>query len=208
MAVPRASILEKYLHEKKGYSFLRFDYTDHGDSTYKKQTANEPIDERNVLSPFPGPKPLRHKGKKLEFGAWIKDLLQVVDELTEGPLVLIGESFGAWLAILAALERPERIKGIVAISAGVDFMSRWMNKMFTYQEKERLQAGETLWIADHPDGPYAGSKKIVDDSKEFELLTRQGSLNVVCPVHFVHSMQDDIAPYQWMLRLAAKLKSD
>lgn len=65
----------------------------------------------------------------------------------------------------------------MAISAGVDFMGRWMNKMFMYQEKERLQAGETLWIADHPDGPYAGSKKIVDDSKEYELLTRQGFLD-------------------------------
>src|SRR5438270_1312153 len=40
---------------------------------------------------------------------WLEESLGGLDQLTEGPLILIGSSMGAWLALHVALLRPERV---------------------------------------------------------------------------------------------------
>src|SRR5438309_8817083 len=39
---------------------------------------------------------------------WLEESLTVIDQLTEGPLVLVGSSMGGWLALHVPLLRPER----------------------------------------------------------------------------------------------------
>ena len=66
-----------YLEEMcraRGQGFIRFDYSGHGAS-----------------------------GGKFEDGtisSWLSDTLAVIDDLTEGPLILVGSSMGGWLALL------------------------------------------------------------------------------------------------------------
>src|SRR5262252_7974024 len=68
--------------EREGRAFLRFDYFGHGQSSgdFRHGTITR----------------------------WRLDALAVLDELTEGPAVLVGSSMGGWIACLAALARRER----------------------------------------------------------------------------------------------------
>ncbi|HEY9217705.1 MAG TPA: alpha/beta hydrolase, partial [Phenylobacterium sp.] len=81
-----------------GRDFLRFDYFGHGESSgdFEKGTITR----------------------------WREDALAVMDELTEGPLVLVGSSMGGWIACLAAMAWPERVHGMVLIAPAPDFTEK------------------------------------------------------------------------------------
>ena len=42
------------------------------------------------------------------FSHWIEDALTVVDKLTVGPVILVGSTMGAWIALKAAEEIAEK----------------------------------------------------------------------------------------------------
>ena len=79
----------------RGQACLRFDYGGCGDSegAFEEQTLAD----------------------------WLGDALALIDELIEGPVVLVGSSMGGWLMLLAAKARPDRVVGMVGIAAAPDF---------------------------------------------------------------------------------------
>ena len=56
-------------------------------------------------------------------GRWLEDSLAVLDCVTEASRkqILIGSSMGTWLAILAGINRPERVAGILGIASAPDY---------------------------------------------------------------------------------------
>src|SRR5690606_19118131 len=54
-------------------------------------------------------------------GRWREDLVALIDEMTSGPVVLVGSSMGGWVASLAALARPERLGALVLVAPAADF---------------------------------------------------------------------------------------
>jgi pimeloyl-ACP methyl ester carboxylesterase len=68
-------------------------------------------------------------------GRWRSDALAVVDGLTDGPLVVVGSSMGGWMALLAALARPERIKALVLLAPAPDFTDKLMWASFDDSQK-------------------------------------------------------------------------
>jgi pimeloyl-ACP methyl ester carboxylesterase len=164
----------------RGQAYLRFDYFGHGASSGAFADAT--------------------------VGRWKEDTLAVLDQLTEGPQVLVGSSLGGWLMLLAALARPERIAALVGIAAAPDATEDLMWARFpTAVRDEIMRAGAARLPSEYsPDG-YLFTRRLIEDGRRH--LVMRGAIPVACPVRLLHGMKDPDVPWQTSLALAERLAS-
>jgi len=139
--------------------------------------------------------------------AWLKDTLTIVDRVTAGPLILVGSSMGAWIAALAALARPERVRGLVGIAAAPDFTEDLIWGRATAAERQMLR--ETGFLerpSAYGEDPYLITRRLIEDGREHLLL--RGPIAIHCPVHLLHGQNDPDVPWQTTLRFAERLSTD
>ena len=98
----KAQSIEKYA-KKNRLSFIRFDCRGHGKSYGKFEDFT--------------------------ISEWKEDLINIIDNLTTGPQILIGSSMGGWLMTLTAKARPGRIIGLIGLAAAVDFGKNFYNNL-------------------------------------------------------------------------------
>ena len=130
------------------------------------------------------------------------DVLLVIDRVTTGPLVLVGSSMGGWIMLLAALARPDRVKGLIGLAAAPDFTD------WGFNEEERAQLARDGRI-DHPSdqgGTYPTMKVFWDSGQEKLLLER--GIPFDGPVRLIHGDADDTVPWDISVRLMDALGSD
>ena len=118
MSGEKAKYIEKYAKLKK-ISFVKFDCRGHGKSYGKI--------EEFVISD------------------WKKDLLDIIDNKTKGPQLLIGSSMGGWLMMLAAKLRKTRICGLIGIAAAPDF-TKDLYKSLSKKNKLKLQKNKVIKV--------------------------------------------------------------
>ena len=163
-----------------GWSYLRFDYSAHGESSGVWEDAT--------------------------IGQWRADALAVIDELTTGPLVLVGSSMGGWMACLAALDRPERLHAMVLIAPAPDFTDMLMRDEFPEEAKAQLES-EGVWYEPNPYGePYAITKRFLDEGADHAIL--KGSVSMRCPVRILQGQRDVDVPWRHALLLADQIESE
>lgn len=164
-----------------GQTYVRFDYFAHGASSGRWAEAT--------------------------IGRWREDALAVIDELTEGPLVLVGSSMGGWIACLAALARPERVQAMVLIAPAPDFTETLMRPALSPEALREIELnGE--WLAPSEYGePYAITRKLLDEGREWLLLDR-GGVAIEVPVRILQGGQDPDVPWAHALKLAEQLKGE
>lgn len=172
------------LHEhcrRTGRTFLRFDYQGHG------QSSGEFTDG--------------------SIGQWAEDAIAVLDELTEGPQVLIGSSMGGWIMLLVALARPQRVAGLIGIAAAPDFTEDLMWQRYSREIRKTLfRDGIYYEPSAYDDEPYPITMKLIEDGRKHLLLTRP--ITIHCPVRLFHGMKDPDVPWMTAARLAEKLLSE
>lgn len=149
--------------KSQGRAFLRFDYSGHGQSS-------EAFSDGCI-------------------GDWAADALAVLDQLTEGPQVLVGSSMGGWMSLLTARARPERVKGLVGIAAAPDFTEDSMWAGFTAAQKAEMAAtGRVELPSDYDDGPYVITRKLIEDGRN--QLVLRSPLPLPFPVRLLHGTAD------------------
>ena len=164
-----------------GGSYVRFDYFGHGESSgdFKDGTISR----------------------------WRADSLAVIDELTEGPLVLVGSSMGGWLACLSAIARPERVKALVLIAPAPDFTEKLMAPELSDEARAAI-ARDGFWIrpSEYDDGGYAITRDLLEDGARWSILP--GPVPIDVPVRVLQGGADADVPWTHALELANGLKSD
>ena len=133
---------------------------------------------------------------------WLEELLAAIDLLTEGPLILAGSSMGGWLALLAAMRRPGRVKALLGIAAAPDFTDWGL----TAEEKEILKRDGKLEkpnsYGPEPSVTWLGFWR---SGAEHRLLNNVIDLTI--PVRLVHGELDQEVGLGVALQLLRELRS-
>jgi pimeloyl-ACP methyl ester carboxylesterase len=164
----------------RGLGFLRFDLQGHGQSGGDMRSAT--------------------------MSRWRQDVLDLLDQVTSGQLILVGSSMGGWLALLAALARPEQVKALTLIAPAPDFTSWSVWDRFDAETQSQIeqQGFITLPSAYGPD-PLIITHDLITDGRQHTLLN--APIAIDCPVRVLHGQQDPDVPWQQSLTLAERLTS-
>jgi pimeloyl-ACP methyl ester carboxylesterase len=133
---------------------------------------------------------------------WLDQSLAVVDQLTQGPLILVGSSMGGWLSLLIAERRPERVQSVLGIAAAPDF-TEWG---FGAGDRQRLETDGRIaeTNADGTPGRFF-TYDFWRSGQQLRLL--EGEVPVDCPVRLIHGDRDEAIPLTVAQRLMTQLRS-
>lgn len=137
---------------------------------------------------------------------WREDALAVLDALTDGPQILVGSSMGGWLAVLAALARPERVAGLVLIAPAPDFTQRLMWEQFPEDVRQTIaETGQWFRPSAYNDGPYPITRALIEDGRRHCVL--EGPIPIRAPVRILHGVADADVPWRLAEELMDRLES-
>lgn len=157
----------------KGYGFLRFDYSGHGQSSGRFEDG--------------------------AIGDWAEDTTEIISALTEGFIVPVGSSMGGWQALLLGRKMPERVAGIVTIAAAPDFTEDGYWASFTDAQKAQIETDGQIEIPSDYMEPYIISKRMIYDGRENLVL--RDPLDLPFPVRCLQGTADTAVSTETAVRL-------
>lgn len=138
---------------------------------------------------------------------WRGDIPHILDHLCDGPQILVGSSFGGWLSLMAALDRPEKVAALVLIAPAVDMTERLMWARFSDKARAKLmQEGLVHDPSEYDPEGYPITRALIEDGRTHLML--DAPIELTIPVRILHGQKDDAVPWQLSLELAACLRSD
>jgi pimeloyl-ACP methyl ester carboxylesterase len=161
---------------ENGWAFLRYDHFAHGRSSGDWRQAT--------------------------IGRWREDAVALIDSLN-GPAILVGSSMGGWVALLAALARPEAVAGLVLVNPAQDFTETLMWPGLADHERQAiLRDGETV-VVEEGLGSYVLTRAMFEEAKTWLLLG--GPVRIAAPVHILQGRADDVVPWAHSIQLVERL---
>ncbi len=165
---------------RHGHACLRFDYFGHGQSSGDFRAGT--------------------------ISGWREEVTTIIDRLTEGPQILIGSSFGGFMATLAALDRPDRIAALVLIAPAFDMTERLMRAALSADDLATLaREGFIQRASEYDDEGYPITAQLLEDGKSHCIL--QAAIPLSIPIRILHGQQDDAVPWQLSQEFAANCTS-
>lgn len=171
----KALALDAFAGER-GVGMLRFDYSGTGSSSGQFEDGT--------------------------LALWLDEALAAVDQLTDGPFILVGSSMGGWIALHLALLRPERVRALVGIAAAPDFTD-WG---FSDERRAALERDGRI-EEPNPYGPEPSvfTRAFWQSGQRLRLLG--GEIAIDCPVRLLHGEADAEVPLDVAFRLMRRVRS-
>jgi pimeloyl-ACP methyl ester carboxylesterase len=164
----------------RGQRFIRFDYTGHGRSSGEFQDGT--------------------------IGNWKQDALAVIDNLGAEKNIFVGSSMGAWIALLAALERRGKAVGFVGISSAPDFTEKLIWERLSHGQKQQMEREKIFYAPScYGEEPYAITLRLIEEAREHLLLDSDIALDI--PVRLLHGTHDEDVPWETSVSLLQRLSS-
>lgn len=161
---------------ERGWNYVRYDHFAHGESS--------------------------GDWKQATIGRWREDAIALIDSL-EGSVIPVGSSMGGWVALLATLARPGRVKGVVLVNPAQDFTEKLMWPGLADHERQAiLREGETV-ITEEGLGSYVLTRRLFEEARNWLLL--DGRIDITVPVHVLQGRADDVVPWRYQIELAERL---
>ncbi|GAA0541658.1 hypothetical protein FHS83_000168 [Rhizomicrobium palustre] len=163
--------------EKNDRAFLRFDYFGHGESSGDFAAGT--------------------------ISRWRDDALAVLDELTEGPQMLVGSSMGGWISTLLAHARPERVAGMLLIAPAPDFTE---DLIWSRMPPEVQAVVQEKGVWNYAEGGYPITRTLLEDGRNNLVLNK--ILRAKWPVRILHGTADTDVPWQQGFKLVDQIEGD
>jgi pimeloyl-ACP methyl ester carboxylesterase len=171
----KALALEAAARER-GWAYVRYDHFAHGQSS--------------------------GDWKQATIGRWREDAVALIDTL-EGPVIPVGSSMGGWVALLAAVARPERVKALVLVNPAQDFTERLMwPGLADHVRQAILRDGEAL-ITEEGLGEYVLTRRMFEEARDWLML--DGAIEIAAPVHILQGRKDDVVPWRHQIGRVAEV---
>ena len=169
----------------RGASYLRFDYSGHGESG----------------------------GRLEDFTAtdWLADTLAAFRELTEGPQIVVGSSMGGWLALVLARalqaepKAAGRLRALVLIAPAWDMTEELMWKKFPPDAREALKRDGVYYRPSEYGEPYPLTRELIESGRQHLI---GGGMDAGCPVRILQGMRDPDVPWNHAARLMDVLRGE
>ena len=175
----KAIFLEKWA-KKRNRSFLRFDYSGHGQSS------------GDFLN--------------LGIGDWCNDAKQVLELAGNNGIILIGSSMGGWISLLLSRDLGSRLKGLITIAAAPDFTEDSMWKNFTEDQKKEVLNKGVLYLSSDYDEPYPITRYLIENGRQNLVLHEP--LELTCPVRLMQGTEDTAVTREIALKLFDHINAD
>lgn len=165
--------------QARGRAYVRFDYFAHGESSgaFAEGTITR----------------------------WREDALAVLAELVEGEAVLVGSSMGGWIACLAALAVPQRVRALALIAPAPDFTAKLMTPEIPAEGWADLEANGVWYRPSLYGEPYPITKALLQDGARWSILDSE--IPIAAPVRILQGGEDPDVPWRHALELAQAIKS-
>ncbi|WP_420477956.1 alpha/beta fold hydrolase [Brevundimonas sp. FT23028] len=162
---------------ERGWNYVRYDHFAHGASSGDWRQAT--------------------------IGRWREDAIALIDSL-EGPVIPVGSSMGGWVALLAAIARPERVAGLVLVNPAQDFTERLMwPGLADHIRQAIVRDGEAL-ITEEGLGEYVLTRHMFEEARQWLLL--DGVIDITTPVQILQGRKDDVVPWRHQVELTERLQ--
>ena len=170
----------------RGRSFLRFDYSGHGESGGRFEDGT--------------------------IGKWLAESVEMVRRHTEGPQILVGSSMGGWISLLLArelakLDETERLAGMALIAPAVDFTEALLWVRLPPDAKRDIEE-KGVWLrhSEYSPEPTPVTRALIEDGRLHLLLGQ--TIRTFCPVHILQGLEDPDVPWRHALEVVEHMAGD
>ncbi len=142
--------------------------------------------------------------EQTDFHLWKAQILNIIDNHIRGDFIIVGHCIGGWLALLAAQERPEHLKGIICTSTAPNLTELMQLKMSPEQMDELKQNGKVFIKIERM--IFNFTQQFIQSGIDNAIL-EQTDIPINCPVHLIQGLKDTFIDWRVIFRIADKLQS-